>query len=579
MHWLEWARTRLKVISKAGKLVPFIPNRAQRKLYAVMEKQRELGLPIRIIVLKSRRQGISTGFEAYCFTHAQNEPNRMAFVCAHDTDSSQDLFAMNQIFEKELPEAERRPKKRSSKREIVWEQPHWSRFQVQTAGNISLKRGALIHYLHLSELAFYRNPTEVIASAMNAVPPLPDTAVLIECTANGAAGEFYDRWNSAVDQYARTGGRLDDFVPLFFGWLEDPDNTKPVPKGYVWGGMSDDEERLITLGAKPEHLYWRRWFIHNHCNEDLEKFHEDYPATPAEAFKHSGRPAIGRIIVDHHESTIEEPRRCRLYWDENAPRGVRVEWGEFEENCWLVWRDPRENHGYTMGGDIATGQLSAVTDQRSEPDRNAAIVLDRRELMFVAGRISDEPPDVFGEEMVKAAWWYNTAWASPEVNGPGMAALAAFRRCEYPNIYQRENPTDDLTFGIVQKLGWYTSPVGSRNQMIDDFIAACRPAWRTTNDQRELDFEGKLVVPWAELVREEETFEVNKRGIRKHRDGCHDDILFACFIALQLHLRCPSDSGGASEMVRRPMSMAELNAPGARDRGFLIPVVSSLETT
>jgi len=578
MHWIQWVKTRLKVINKSAQKVPFIPNRAQLRLYALMEKQRELGHPIRIIVLKSRRQGITTGFQAYAFARCQNNPNTFAFVCAHDTDSSQDIFGMNTLFEKELPEEERKMKQRSSRREIIWASPHYSKYQVQTAGNVNIKRGAALHVLHASEFAFYKHPKKIIQSAFNAVPSLPDTAVLIESTANGVGNEFYERWQSAVQHFKQSNGSLDGYVPIFFGWLDDPDNVLPIPKSYQWGTASQEEDRLIGLGATNEQIYWRRWKISNDYNGDTEKFHEDYPATPSDAFRYSGRPAIPRNVIDYHRKTVEIPKKCRLVWDTNAPRGVRPEWGDFQTNYWQIWRKPKENHGYTCGGDIATGELAIASDPRSDADRNASIILDRRELEFVAARISREAPDIFGEEMVKAALWYNVAWATPEVNGPGMAALGSFRRSEYPNVYQRESGIDDLEYQIVQKLGWYTSG-GNRDQMIDDFIAACRPDWRVMGEEKEPNLEGKVICHWDEMVDEEEVFEVTTKGKRKHRDGQHDDILFAAFIAWQLHLRCPRSDGSTIDVERRPQSMMELNAPNARDRQTLMVSSGALETS
>ena len=582
MHWIDWAKSRLKIVSKrggreGGKL-SFVPNRAQMRLYGLMEAQRLRGYPIRIIVLKSRRQGITTAVQAYFFANAQNIPHTNCFVCAHDTESSQDIFGMNTMFERELPDEERKMKRRSSRREIVWEQPHWSKYQVQTAGNANIKRGATIHYLHCSEFAFYRNVEKVTASLFTTVPSSANTAIVIESTANGVGNDFYERWNNAVKQYKDTGGSLDGFVPIFFGWLEDADNILPIPKKYEWGVIAEEERKLLELGAKPEQLYWRRWKIASDYNGDTEKFKQEYPATPKEAFLHSGRPAIPRVITEHHTTTVEEPRRCRLVWDEYAPRRVRAEYGNYERNYWMVWRDPQENHGYTCGGDVATGELSVRSDPRSDADANVAIIFDRRDLEFVAAYKSDEPPDMLGEEMLKAALWYNGAWTSPEINGQGMAALAALRRADYPNIYQRESGVDDLEFQVMPKLGWMTTG-GNRDMMIDDYTAACRPEWRVRGAEKEPNFEGKIVVHWAELVEQEETFEINAKGIRRHRDGKHDDALFAAFIALQLHIRCPRSTGDSMDIHSRPQTMAELNAPGARDIQRFSVVTSGLETS
>ena len=104
--------------------------------------------------------------------------------------------------------------------------------------------------------------------------------------------------------------------------------------------------------------------------------------------------------------------------------------------------------------------------------------------------------------------------------------------------------------------------------MIDDFIAACRPKWNE-NGMNEHDFSDTFFVPWELIVEQEDTFEIDKRGRRGHRDGAFDDVLFALFIAWQLHLRCPRGlRPGAPGLVLSPQSAADLNRPGARDWGI-----------
>lgn len=934
VHFAEWMGDRLKIISKdpANKtLVPLVPNQAQLRLFAIMEAQRVAGFPMRVIVLKSRRQGVSTGFNGYAFSQVQNNPNTKAFVCAHDGDSSDNLFFMNRIFEQNLPECERKPKQRSNKKEILWDHPHWSTFKVQTAGKLELGRSELVHFLHCSELAMWSNASTSLTAVFQCVPSLPDTAILIESTANGVGGEFHERWEAAVKRWNDTNGSLDGFVPLFLSWLEDPDNTKVVPKDYQWGEFTEEEGYLRAYhNARPDQLYWRRWKLHNDFNGDVDMLKQEYPSCvsgqtrvsthlgllkiedafayrcldipvfykgeqqtyrvttklgysvvatddhpiamtdgelfpnqefvrvkdikigkttiklsppavcetgeyqtiswndmpctttrvtidkdmarflgyfmgdgcfyknsievaccgdldvradvillltklggtvpsereggkktgnayairatsvrwrelldrlgclrrresdgtrkrkvcvpeiiwqsdksiireflrslfesdgfndyghprvmffakddefardvqllllafgitcrrnhvekkagdghlytgnelalrtseairfnerigfisarktgristwkpksnkgrtrqpivmedvvtsvepcgvepvydmtvepehvfsangilvhncPEEAFLHSGRRAIPAVITRYHRSLVSEPRRCRLYWDSSASRGVRAEFGEFANNCWLVWHEPREGRDYVEGGDLGTGQLSSPSNRRSEPDSNAAVVIDRHELEIVAARIDQDYPDVFGEEMVKAAWWYNEAWASPEINEAGYAALAAFRRLGYNRTFQRQVFEDYLKVEDAERLGWKTG-TGNRDQMIDDFIAGCRPNWQPYHGAGEADFEGKLRVYWDEFVRQEETFEIDKRGKRQHRDSCFDDALFAAFIAWQIHLRMPrTNDAGSPAFITVPHTAKDLCSPNAIDVG------------
>lgn len=72
-----WAEECVKVIDKeSGREVPFRLNAPQRRVAALMEKQRKAGRPVRVILLKARQWGGS----ALCYLliyleSAMNQPN------------------------------------------------------------------------------------------------------------------------------------------------------------------------------------------------------------------------------------------------------------------------------------------------------------------------------------------------------------------------------------------------------------------------------------------------------------------------------------------------------------------------
>ena len=57
----------LKIRTKEGEIVNFIPNQPQRKLRDTIEDLRSKNKPVRIIILKARQMGFSTYTEADCF--------------------------------------------------------------------------------------------------------------------------------------------------------------------------------------------------------------------------------------------------------------------------------------------------------------------------------------------------------------------------------------------------------------------------------------------------------------------------------------------------------------------------------
>src|SRR5262245_24643669 len=74
----------LTVKDMQGRLVPFVWNPAQEKLDEAIRKQRAKGLPVRIIILKSRRVGFSTGVAGVIFKETAFVDGQPALVVAHE---------------------------------------------------------------------------------------------------------------------------------------------------------------------------------------------------------------------------------------------------------------------------------------------------------------------------------------------------------------------------------------------------------------------------------------------------------------------------------------------------------------
>jgi len=62
-----WQERNLKIINKEAALVSLRHNKAQHILHNAKQKQRDLGCPIRIIIVKARQKGLSTGEAADTF--------------------------------------------------------------------------------------------------------------------------------------------------------------------------------------------------------------------------------------------------------------------------------------------------------------------------------------------------------------------------------------------------------------------------------------------------------------------------------------------------------------------------------
>ena len=170
---------------------------AQKQFAAKIQEEYNAGRPIRIIVLKGRQLGISTVSEAvllnWCFMH----PGANSLVLSKSTADSEYLFEMTKLYWDTWPWRAFFTTTRNSTRRLSWAET-LSNFRVDSAKGQEVGRGSTYQGVHLSEVAFWPNAEDLAPSLMNAIPNNHGTVIVIESTANGVGGWFYEKWMEAV---------------------------------------------------------------------------------------------------------------------------------------------------------------------------------------------------------------------------------------------------------------------------------------------------------------------------------------------------------------------------------------------
>ena len=195
-----WQQSFLKIVDKQGQLVPLKHNIAQLKVQNTMRLQLDNNLPVMLIILKARQEGVSTYMEACIFEHINRKPNRHGCIVSADKDATAKVFRMCQTFQEEMPEVYRRELAKSNIKEIIYKPPHRSSMLCQTAGKKVLGRGGTTQYVHATEVAFLANAKTQLLGLLQEVPEDPDTMVIQETTANGVGGAFYETYWAAVEK-------------------------------------------------------------------------------------------------------------------------------------------------------------------------------------------------------------------------------------------------------------------------------------------------------------------------------------------------------------------------------------------
>ena len=498
---MDYIENCLKIKTKSGTVVPFRLNDAQRKLYAVAKRQQDAGKPVRLIILKARQLGFSTLTEGLIFHACATRRNVNALIVAHREDATANLFRMSKLFYDELPAPVKPMLRASNAQELVFENPSKlrserearpglrSRIRCATAGGRGIGRSDTLQCVHLSEYAFWPDGADgkasTLAGILQAVPSLPGTMVVIESTANGFE-DFKERWDAAV-------AGENDFEPVFFAWFENPDYSMPVVPGTEW--TPEERELRDAYRLTDEQLQWRRWCIANNCGGSLDMFRQEYPASPGEAFLHSGTG-----VFDNEQIVL---RLERLPTPAGRGEFADGEWTESETGAITLYELPEEGVPYVLGGDTA-GEGS---------DYFTAIVIDN-----VSGRIVAKLRQKYSEpEYVRQIFalgrFYNDALVAIETNFSTYPVMK-LQEMEYPNQYSRERE-DTYTRQMKKSYGFRTDRQ-SRPRAIANLVEvfSSHPEWFTDR----------------ELLEEMLTFCYNEDHRPEALAGKHDDLVMGAAI-------------------------------------------------
>ncbi len=268
----------LKILTKQRETKPFVWNEAQKYVHKRVEQQRkENGGIVRALILKGRQQGISTYVAARFYRKASMFRGITVYILAHKDDAAKALFKIVSRYHKHNPVAPHVGKDNASEMEF---DKLDSSYSVATAGEKAGGRSKTSTLFHGSEVAFWRNDTDHFAASVQTVPYEMGTEIILESTANGPQGEFYNLW-----QEAEAGDG--DYIAIFVPWFWQPEYTREVSEDFELLEDGSDEhmseiEYAETFGLSNEQMAWRRAKIKE--LRSVAMFDQEYPATAEMAF-------------------------------------------------------------------------------------------------------------------------------------------------------------------------------------------------------------------------------------------------------------------------------------------------------
>lgn len=381
-YWLTryyWIKT-----PRAIERFTFLPG--QRIYFNVIALLEERRAAIELIIDKARQHGVSTETEGLILHRAAYSHGINCVVASADRQKTAKMAQMAFLGYDRLPWWARPVSTRrveSDQGMLVFGGSDTAiSFQhgKQTSG---IARGDTVKIYHLSEVASYANPEEQIeASLFKCVHPYPDVFGVLESTAEGDTGWWYETYWYSQREFRRGRSRL---CPLFLPWFLGTDKyptetwirTHPIP--HNWRPIDETSQMVArakfyisnspvlekVLGASwemPRHQmwYWEVNYLEHRAKGKEKLWFQEMPTDDKESFQGSydnvfGRETIaevwskreykyevygiiGQSIEDRHEPRADEVdySRPRIPVTYHSRRGEAYRW----ELVPLEWEEP-----------------------------------------------------------------------------------------------------------------------------------------------------------------------------------------------------------------------------------------------
>lgn len=484
---------------EGGDTIRFAPNEAQKALFSLMKEKKN------VIVLKARQLGITTAVTTFLLDETLFNRNTNSLTIAHSSEWAIATFVSKVRFcWDNFPPLLREhlgwnvDTERANQLTFNFGDGSSSTYAVSTSG-----RSGTFHNVHVTEFAKLcverpLDAKEVISGAFPAVPM--GGRKIIESTAEGEQGLFYQIWHEAV------AGKS-EFTPLFINWRYDIGQVALAPKEPLESLLGSIQEiaKKHNLSVQEANYYQAKLLM---LGNDLSLLKEQYPTTAQEAFIGSGDKYFDMGVIEEYESFAKE--------------GIKK--GNF-----TIFSPKRDGRCYVIGADPSEGVGA---------DHSAAVVweVDQLKASVVATYASDAcPPEDFAYLLKELSDQYGKACVVIERNNHGHAVIAVLRRIADESIIYRDTEMTGVELRESQKFGFHTTSVSKPLVMT---------AFKTALQER------CLLIPSSDLLLEMRLLPRTEavRTIPLMATTKHFDLLMAAVIGLY---------GKEFALARRPYGPTE----------------------
>lgn len=317
------------IVNKYGQRIKFNMNLSQHKVYAAALKHS------RLIILKSRQQGISTLWLVSFFDDAITKRDFSIGLMAQGQDEASTLLERTKILWDNVPSAFK------TYLNLAIATDNTKALSLNNGSSIFVRtsfRSTTLQRLHISEMGKIANKypekaQETKTGTLQAIA-VGNTAV-IESTAEGD-NLFKDMWDNAIKNADNISGK--DFMPVFLSWIDDPDcveHREQIITAKQQEYFTSIEAQLgVTLTQEQKNF----WVVQ--YRELGDKIHQEYPSTPVEAFMATKEGTYyARLYLEYVKNF---KREIPNLYDKNLDVCISVDLGMNDTNVLTVFQIYKE---------------------------------------------------------------------------------------------------------------------------------------------------------------------------------------------------------------------------------------------
>lgn len=560
-----WAATFVYIKNKGGgEDVLFRLTRPQRRFVARLEKLRNAGKPIRIILLKARQWGGSTTSQLYMawlqLMHKVGLNSLIISLQGSSSDEIKDMFdRMIKAYPVEmLHKIGEAYKENEVKLAGVGKSGNISRvpqrnckIKIGTAERPDSCRGGDYNLVHLSEVGLWKvtdgkKPEDIVRSACSGILYRPYTMIVYESTANGV-GNFFQR------EYDAAKKKQSQFEAMFVSWFDIEQYTAPIDDVYSFAlNLYENRDNENVNSAREEcgkYLWWLwekgatleaiQWYIYERAkyNEHAQMASE-YPSDDIEAFVHSGTMVFDKYKVEAFDKSCKPAKYIGDVYadgDEGKMAFKNLRFAEDKKGCLSVWELPE-----IYENEKVTNRYLTVVDvggRSNKADWSVIVVFDRLFMkdggkpVVVAQWYGHIDIDLLAWKAGQIAAFYDNSLLVIEsntlethdkerdVDGDQSQYILNQLKEVYDNLYARKQSAEDIREGLPLKYGFHTN-ISTKPMVISTLVKVIRERLYIERDRNCLD--------------EYLVYEKKQNGSYGAIVGKHDDLLMTRAIGLHI---------------------------------------------